>query len=183
MIAVTCPAGQVTAILVPRLLRRGHPVRVLCHSSRYLDRLTALETVLREDASAASQDRSAAELATAVEELKQARNELKQAVARHESAVEQAQTSPQSAVTEETAAADGATDIRDRRNLPAAVESRPGTARRTLNHTAAPVSARNSPARLRRGRRVPAAAGKGTALGHRPDRGPSGAARRPARRW
>jgi uncharacterized protein YbjT (DUF2867 family) len=47
MIAVTCPAGQVTAILVPRLLRRGHPVRVLCHSSRELDRLTALGAQVR----------------------------------------------------------------------------------------------------------------------------------------
>jgi uncharacterized protein YbjT (DUF2867 family) len=47
MIAVTCPAGQVTAILVPRLLRRGHPVRVLCRSARDLDRLTALGAQVR----------------------------------------------------------------------------------------------------------------------------------------
>jgi NAD(P)H dehydrogenase (quinone) len=32
MIAVTCPAGHIAAILVPRLLRRGHPVRALCRS-------------------------------------------------------------------------------------------------------------------------------------------------------
>src|SRR4029453_8008151 len=47
MIAVTCPTGQVSVILVPRLLRRGHPVRVLCHSSHSIDELTALGAQVR----------------------------------------------------------------------------------------------------------------------------------------
>ena len=47
MIAVTCPAGQVSILLVPRLLRRGHPVRVLCHSAQSIDELTALGAQVR----------------------------------------------------------------------------------------------------------------------------------------
>ena len=47
MIAITCPAGQVSIILVPRLLRRGHPVRVLCRSARPIDELTALGAQVR----------------------------------------------------------------------------------------------------------------------------------------
>jgi uncharacterized protein YbjT (DUF2867 family) len=42
MIAVTCPTGRIAGILVPRLLRRGHPVRVLCRSPGHIDSLSAL---------------------------------------------------------------------------------------------------------------------------------------------
>jgi uncharacterized protein YbjT (DUF2867 family) len=42
MIAVTCPTGRIAGILVPRLLRRGHPVRVLCRSPGHIDNLSAL---------------------------------------------------------------------------------------------------------------------------------------------
>lgn len=42
MIAVTCPTGRIAGLLVPRLCRRGHPVRVLCRAPSRADHLTAL---------------------------------------------------------------------------------------------------------------------------------------------
>jgi uncharacterized protein YbjT (DUF2867 family) len=42
MIAVTCPTGRIAGILVPRLLRRGHPVRVLCRAPSHVEGLSAL---------------------------------------------------------------------------------------------------------------------------------------------
>lgn len=42
MIAVTCPTGRIAGILVPRLLRRGHPVRVLCRAPSHVEDLGAL---------------------------------------------------------------------------------------------------------------------------------------------
>ena len=47
MIAVTCPAGHVASLLIPRLLRRGHPVRALCRSSTAIDSLVALGVQVR----------------------------------------------------------------------------------------------------------------------------------------
>ncbi len=47
MIAVTCPAGHVTSLLVPRLLRRGHPVRALCRGSTAVDSLVSLGVQVR----------------------------------------------------------------------------------------------------------------------------------------
>lgn len=42
MIAVTCPTGRIAGLLVPRLCRRGHPVRVLCRAPSRAEHLTAL---------------------------------------------------------------------------------------------------------------------------------------------
>lgn len=42
MIAVTCPSGRIAAELVPRLLRRGHPVRILCRAPSRVEKLAAL---------------------------------------------------------------------------------------------------------------------------------------------
>src|SRR5688572_25807210 len=47
MIAVTCPAGHVAALLVPRLLRRGHPVRALCRSSAAVQSLVSAGVQVR----------------------------------------------------------------------------------------------------------------------------------------
>jgi uncharacterized protein YbjT (DUF2867 family) len=47
MIAVTCPAGHVASLLVPRLLRRGHPVRALCRTSNAVELLASLGVQVR----------------------------------------------------------------------------------------------------------------------------------------